>query len=167
MNAHNRHRDLIAYLLTVGARYQVLTHPPCRTSEESAAARAAAGWLATVGATALVIKRQAHADYALIVLPGSKRLDNRAARATLGLFRFATPEELSAATLGLVPGSVPPFAWPFLPGVKQVFVDPDIGRAAWLGFNAAALDRSVVMDSREYLRVLGDHEMTYWSSANL
>lgn len=159
---HDRYRDLIAYLLMVGARYQPLSHRPCRTSEESAAARAAAGCPDAVGAKALVIKRQACADCSLIVLPGTKRLDNKAARASLGPFRFATTEELSAATYGLVPGSIPPFAWPFLPGVKQVFVDPDIACAAKLGFNAAALDRSIVMTAQEYLRVLGDHEYLQW-----
>ena len=161
MSAHDRHRDLISYLLTCGATYRAIAHPPCRTSEESAAARAAAGKIDAVGAKALVVKLQRDDTFALLVMPGTKKLDNKAARQSLGLFRFANEDELPAVTYGLVPGSVPPFGWPYLPGVKKVYLDPGIVVAPKLGFNAAALDRSLVMTSTEYLRVLGDHENLY------
>lgn len=161
-----RHRDLISYLLTSGANYRVIAHQPCRTSEESAAARAAQGEPDAVGAKALVVKLQRDDTYALLVMPGTKKMDNKAARQSLGLFRFANQDELPAVTHGLVPGSVPPFGWPYLPGVKRVYLDPEIVAAPKVGFNAAALDRSLVMTSAEYLRVLGDYEDLYPCQGN-
>ena len=166
MNNHDRHRDLISYLVTCGAKFRVIAHPPCRTSEESAAARAAEGEPDAVGAKALVVKLQRDDTYALLVMPGTKKMDNKAARQSLGLFRFANQDELPAVTHGLVPGSVPPFGWPYLPGVKKVYLDPEIVAALKVGFNAAALDMSLVMTSAEYLRVLGDYEDLYPRQGN-
>lgn len=159
MNSHDRHRDLVSYLMACGARYRVLVHAPCHTSEESAAARASQGEPDAVGAKALVVKTQRDDSFSLLVMPGSKKLDNRAARQSLGPFRFANQEELPVVTQGLVPGSVPPFGWPYLEGVKAVYLDPDITAVPKVGFNAAALDRSLVMSTAEYLRVLGRYEL--------
>ena len=158
MSAHERHRDLIAYLITSGAKYRSLAHSVCRTCEESAAARAAEGEPGAIGAKALVVKLLSDASFALLVMPGTKRLNNKAARMTLGPFRFANQEELQEVTQGLVPGSVPPFGWPYLAGINAVYLDSDILLTQKIGFNAAALDRSVVMATEEYLRVLGKYE---------
>lgn len=127
-------------------------------SSKPAAGHAAQGEPEAVGAKALVVKLEQDNSFVLLVMPGTKKLNNKAARQKLGRLSFATADELAEVTGGLVPGSVPPFAQPYLPGVRTVYLDPDITKAKKVGFNAAALDRSVVMDTAAYLRALGDYE---------
>ena len=63
---------------------------------------------------------------------------------------LASPEEAQAAT-GCVMGSVPPFS--FNPQVRLV-VDPAlVERFAEIAFNAGRLDRSIVLDSADYVRI--------------
>lgn len=160
MNAKSeRTAVLLEYLNFANANYRILCHSPCRTSEESAAARTAQGEPFAIGAKALVVKQSQNNSFALLVVPGIKKLDSKKAREILGGFRFATPEELLEVTGGLVPGSVPPFAWPYLPGVTSVYVDSDIKEFEKVGFNAATLEKSIVMSTKEYLRVLGDYRI--------
>lgn len=161
MSGLDRHTDLMAYLAARGTRYLAIGHPPCYTSAESARARAAAGEPDAIGAKALVVKLQRDASFALLVLPGTSRLDSRAARRSLGHFRFADADELLAVTDGLEPGSVPPFGRPCLPGVDAVYLDRQIVSSGKIGFNAAALDRSIVMATAEYLRLLGAYLELY------
>lgn len=163
MSADTRHNELVTYLQGCNAKFRIIAHPPCRTSEESAAARAAQGEPDAVGAKALVVKLQSDNSFALLVMPGTKKMDNKAARQSLGLFRFANTEELAAVTQGLVPGSVPPFGSPYLPGIKAVHLDHEIVSSTKVGFNAANLGISLVMTTAEYLRALGDYEDLYHS----
>lgn len=152
--ADERTTTLLEFLRFSGINFKILNHPPCRSSAESAAARASQGEADAVGAKALVIKKEANDEFALIVMPGVKKLDNKAARRVIGSFRFAKPDELFTVTGGLIPGSVPPFAWPYLPGVQKVYFDESICRHKKIGFNAATLDKSVVMRSSDYVELI-------------
>lgn len=149
-----RTTTLLEFLKFSGIDFKVLNHPPCRSSEESAAARASQGEADAIGAKALVIKKEANDEFALIVMPGVKKLDNKAARGVIGSFRFAKPDELFTVTGGLIPGSVPPFAWPYLPGVQKIYFDESICGYKKIGFNAATLDKSVVMRSSDYVELI-------------
>lgn len=149
-----RTTTLLEFLRFSGIDFKVLNHSPCRSSEESAAARASQGEADAIGAKALVIKKEAGDEFALIVMPGVKKLDNKAARGVIGSFRFAKPDELFTVTGGLIPGSVPPFAWPYLPGVQRIYFDESICEYKKIGFNAATLDRSVVMRSTDYVKLI-------------
>lgn len=128
-----------------------LTHAPCRTSAESAAARGAAGMPDAVGAKALVTI--GGTGFSMLVIPGPRRLDNARVRALIGKFRFARPEEVAEATDGLEIGTIPPFGRPVFPKVDRLIVDEAIGVAPLIGFNAARLDRSVVMPGCDYLTI--------------
>ena len=79
--------------------YVAITHEPCKTSEESQAARTKAGHPGVIGAKALLTKLylKDKEEFATIVLPGNHTLDkNRliAGFANLKKMRFATPEEM-------------------------------------------------------------------------
>ena len=89
--------------------------------------------------------------HVLAILPGSRKLDF-AAVATLFEARkcgFASPETAQALT-GCVMGAVPPFA--FDPSLTVV-VDEDLLTNETLFFNAGRLDRSMELDTRDWLAV--------------
>lgn len=139
---------LLAWLREAGVAFQVLEHPPARTSEEAADVR---GTRLEQGAKALVVR--AEDRFVHCVLPAHRRADNAALRAIVGTrkLRFATPEELAALT-GCVPGAVPPFGNLFgLP----VLVDEALCANERVVFNAGSRGVSVTMRSDDLVRVAG------------
>ncbi len=87
----------------------------------------------------------------LAILPGSRKLDF-AAVATLFEARkcgFASPETAQELT-GCVMGSVPPFA---LNPDLAIVVEEDLLANDTLFFNAGRLDRSMELDTRDWLAV--------------
>src|SRR4051812_37212690 len=85
-----------------------LTHAPSKTSDESRAVRAEAGYPNAVGAKALLAKLyfKDGEKFATIVLPGDHLLDKNkliAGVPDLKKIRFATPEEMMALA-GVIPG---------------------------------------------------------------
>jgi prolyl-tRNA editing enzyme YbaK/EbsC (Cys-tRNA(Pro) deacylase) len=139
-----------------GVSYHPITHPPCRTSEESEAARAQAGYPAVVGAKALLAKLYfagGIGQFATIVLPGRHVLDKEkliAGVPALRKIRFATPEEMSSLA-GVVPGCMPPFAAPIFPDIPLLIIASAISTFDRIGFNAAYLNKSIVLPSKDYL----------------
>lgn len=140
--------DQIRTLLRdAGIPFREVHHAPTRTSEESAAAR---GEPLQVGGKALLIK--VDAVFRLFVLSADRKLDSAAVKAHFSAkkTRFATPEELLAAT-GLVPGSVPPFGEPVLP--FPLYVDGSVFENQKIAFNAGSLTDSIILDADDYRRV--------------
>jgi Ala-tRNA(Pro) deacylase len=137
--------------------YHLLCHEICRTSLQSADARAKAGF-PSIGAKALVTKLtlgNGAFEYATIVLPGPKRLDSRKLKEQLRdvkKFRFVTEDEL-LDLCGVPTGAMPPFGNRIFPRIAKLFVDSGLSQHDEIGFNAADLTRSIVMRSRDYLRV--------------
>jgi prolyl-tRNA editing enzyme YbaK/EbsC (Cys-tRNA(Pro) deacylase) len=122
-----------------------LTHPPTRTSEESAAVR---GEPLGVGAKALLLRVDDR--FAIFVLEADRKLDSAAVRRQLGVrtVRFASPDELRELT-GLLPGSVPPFGRPVLP--LDLYADYGVGtRYDKVAFNAGSLTTSIIMSARDW-----------------
>ena len=154
MNA--RAYEAIAELLdSHGVKYTPIAHPPCKTSEESEAARASAGYPGVTGAKALLAKLYLKdgEQFATIVLPGSHTLDKEKLIAGIeGLkkIRFATPEELKELA-GVVPGCMPPFASPIFPSIPLLIVASALKAFEAIGFNAAYLDKSIILSSEGYL----------------
>jgi prolyl-tRNA editing enzyme YbaK/EbsC (Cys-tRNA(Pro) deacylase) len=139
---------LQAHLDRQQAAVALVEHPACRTSVESASARASAGFPDAIGAKALVVIGKD--GYVMIVLPGMRRLDSKRARGLIGKFRFARPEEVREATGGLEIGTIPPFGKPVFPRIAKLIVDPRIIGSERIGFNAACLTRSAVMSGSAY-----------------
>jgi Ala-tRNA(Pro) deacylase len=88
----------------------------------------------------------------LAILPGNRRLDFNAVAALFGARKcgFASPETAQAIT-GCVMGAVPPFA---LQDSLTVVVDQALLSNQTLFFNAGRLDRSMELETTEWLRVV-------------
>ncbi len=152
------YQSIIDLLESKGVPYAAFSHEPCKTSEESAAMRAKAGYPNVIGAKALLTKLYFadHDSFATIVLPGTHTLDKEklvAAIPGLKKMRFATPEEM--ATLpGVVPGCMPPFGNQIFKDIPLLIVAKSMETPEKIGFNAAYLDRSVVMEGKDYLKTV-------------
>lgn len=89
--------------------------------------------------------------HVLAILPGSRKLDFNAVAALFEARKcgFASPDTAQALT-GCVMGSVPPFA---LNPDLAIVVDEDLLANETLFFNAGRLDRSMELDTKDWLAV--------------
>ncbi|QPS07450.1 YbaK/prolyl-tRNA synthetase associated domain-containing protein [Delftia acidovorans] len=143
---------LVDLLQSQGARFRVLEHPAEGRSDLVAEIR---GTAPGQGAKAMLCKSRDAADSAqlfLAVLPGDRKLDFKRLAQAVGVRKatLASPEEAQAAT-GCVMGSVPPFS--FNPQVRLVADPALVERFGEIAFNAGRLDRSIVLDSADYVRI--------------
>ncbi len=139
---------LLALLGAAGADCRVVEHEPVFTSEQAATVR---GTPPGAGAKALLVKAD-DARYLLLVIAGSRRVDNTRLRQAIGTrrVRFATADELFTLT-GCRPGALPPFGALFgLP----VLLDRSLQDVAQAAFNAGSHTVSVVMGGDNFRRVL-------------
>lgn len=144
--------ELVALLGNRNARFRVIEHPPEGKSDLIARIR---GTAPGQGAKAMVCKsRDGSGHWVLAVLPGDKRVDFKKVAYAVGLKKvtLATPEEALEVT-GCVTGAIPPFS--FSPRVVLV-VDPGLVNSFdEIAFNAGRLDRSIVLNSDDYVRIAG------------
>ena len=89
--------------------------------------------------------------HVLAILPGSRKLDFGAVAALFEARKcgFASPDTAQELT-GCVMGSVPPFA---LNPALAVVVEKDLLANDTLFFNAGRLDRSMELDTRDWLAI--------------
>ena len=147
------YEDLIKYLTSSNAEFRLLEHAPCRSSAESAAARASAGVHDAIGAKALIVLLGDNSAPSIVVLPGPLKVDSKVLRKRFGRVRFANILELATATGGLEPGMVPPFAKPVFSRIDSLYVDSALAKHNAIGFNAACLNKSIVMDLSTYVAI--------------
>ena len=144
--------QLVQLLDGHGARYRVLEHPAEGKSEEVARIR---GTAPGQGAKAMLCRTKSGAageNWVLAVLPGDQKLDFRKLAAALGLpkMTLASAEEATQQT-GCVIGAIPPFS---LASQITLVVDPGlVARFGEIAFNAGRLDRSMVLNSEDYVRI--------------
>ena len=141
---------LVTLLEGNAARFRILEHPAEGRSDLVAQIR---GTAPGQGAKAMLCRsKDGDPAYALVVLPGDRKLDFKRVAQALGMKKatLASPDE-AMATTGCVIGAIPPFV--DAPGMRLV-VDPDlVERFAEIAFNAGRLDRSIVLDSTDYVRI--------------
>jgi Ala-tRNA(Pro) deacylase len=138
---------LAALLEAHGARFRVIEHPAEGRSDLVARIR---GTKPGQGAKAMLCRSEG--AYVLAVLPGDRKVDFRKVAQLAGKRKatLATPEEAMKVT-GCAIGAIPPFS--FSPEVALV-VDPALIESHdEVAFNAGRLDRSVVLDSKDYVRI--------------
>ena len=145
---------LVALLRSEGARFRVIEHVAEGRSEQIATIRGNRPEQAAK-AMVLALKRPAGSDgagHVLAILSGNRRVDFAAVAATLGARKasFASGEAASALT-GCSMGAVPPFT--FDAARLPLLVDPDLLQNDSLYFNAGRLDRSMEMDTKDWLRI--------------
>ena len=142
---------LVALLTETKAKFRVIEHAAEGKSEAISIIR---GNRPDQAAKAMVLDVRGGGGgrrHVLAILPGSRKLDY-AAVATLFEARkcgFASPETAQELT-GCVMGAVPPFA---LNPELAIVVEQDLLANESLFFNAGRLDRSMELDTRDWLAV--------------
>jgi len=142
---------LIATLDAAGARYRVIEHPPEGRTVEVSAHR---GHPVAQAAKCLVVmvkigKRTSR--YLLAVVPGNARVDLAALKTLASGTYVAFASTDKAETLaGSETGTILPLS--SHPDLHLV-VDPTLLEHDEIFFNAARLDRSLALDTKDYLRL--------------
>lgn len=136
------------HLRGAGVRWTPLLHAPAHSAEEAARLR---GTPLDMGGKSLVMKLDRGIGFAVLVLQGSRVIDNRALRHHLGLrrYRFATRDELHEHT-SLAPGCVPPFGRPIFD--LPLYVDTGLARLSELAFAPGRHDCSFRMRTADWLK---------------
>ncbi|SDJ54192.1 YbaK/prolyl-tRNA synthetase associated domain-containing protein [Nonomuraea jiangxiensis] len=142
---------LIADMDAAGARYRVIDHAPEGRTELVSALR---GHDVAEAAKCLVVmvkigKKQTR--HVLAVVPGDARLDLQAVKALLdGTYVAFAGKEKAEELAGSMSGTVLPFSYD--PRLELV-ADPSLLERPELYFNAARLDRSVALNTEDYVRL--------------
>jgi Ala-tRNA(Pro) deacylase len=142
---------LVALLADAKAKFRVIEHEAEGRSEAISVIR---GNRPDQAAKAMVLDLRGGGGgrrHVLAILPGSRKLDFGAVAALFEARKcgFASPDTAQELT-GCVMGSVPPFA---LNPALAVVVEEDLLANDTLFFNAGRLDRSMELDTRDWLAV--------------
>ncbi|MDU6925572.1 YbaK/prolyl-tRNA synthetase associated domain-containing protein [Franconibacter helveticus] len=145
------HQQLVALLKDNEARYRVMDHEPVGKCEEVSLIR---GTALGQGAKALVCKIKGNGvkQHVLAILAADQQADLTLLAQHVGGLKasLASPAEVDALT-GCVFGAIPPFS--FHSSLKLV-ADPLLfARYDEIAFNAGLLEKSIVMDTADYLRI--------------
>jgi Ala-tRNA(Pro) deacylase len=134
------------------ARFRVIEHPPEGRSDIVAAVR---GTTAAQGAKAIVcaIPVDGQERFVLAVVPGDRRIDMRAvARLVGGKKGSFAPATRAEELTGCPIGAIPPVA--LNSALKLVVDQPFLERESEIAFNAGRLDRSIIIASADYVRIV-------------
>jgi len=142
---------IVSMLSDANAKFRVIEHEPEGRSDKISAIR---GNRPDQAAKAMVLDVRgggAGKRHVLAILPGNRKLDFTA---VAGLFAarkcgFASPDTAQELT-GCVMGSVPPFS---LNPALAIVVEQDLLGNDTLFFNAGRLDRSMELDTKDWLAV--------------
>ncbi len=142
---------IVAMLGEAKARFRIIEHEPEGRSDKISAIR---GNRPDQAAKAMVLDLRgggAGKRHVLAILPGNRKLDFTV---VAGLFEarkcgFASPDTAQELT-GCVMGSVPPFS---LNPALAIVAEEDLLGNDTLFFNAGRLDRSMELDTRDWLAV--------------
>ena len=146
--------DRLVDLLTgAGADFRVIEHEAEGRSEAISVIR---GNRPDQAAKAMVLDMRGGGGgkrHVLAILPGSRKLDFNAVAALFEARKcgFANPETAQELT-GCVMGSVPPLA---LAPALTIVVDEGLLKNETLFFNAGRLDRSMELDTKDWIAVAG------------
>ncbi|APE22146.1 MULTISPECIES: YbaK/EbsC family protein [Streptomyces] len=145
---HETYEKLLALLDERGAAHRVIEHAPEGGTEAVSALRGHTLAEAAKCIIAMVKIGKKEKRFALVVVPGDRRIDLNAVKALYGgtYVSFASPaiaEELA----GSPSGTILPFAFDER---LELLVDPALLENAEFYFNAARLDRSIALRTEDY-----------------
>ncbi|MFJ8535936.1 YbaK/EbsC family protein [Streptomyces sp. NPDC093591] len=148
---HDTYDHLISLLDSSCVDYRLIDHEPEGGTEAVCALR---GHPASEAAKCIVLRVKVDrrtTRHVLAVVPGDRRVDLDAVRALFGAryVGFSDPETAEQLARA-VPGTVLPFS--FDPDLELV-ADPDVLAQPRLYFNAARLDRSLLISGADYERL--------------
>jgi Ala-tRNA(Pro) deacylase len=142
--------QLKTLLQTHNARFRVVEHPAEGQSEKVAAIR---GTEVGQGAKAMLCQSKDDAGKLILaILPGDQKIDFKKLAAAVQVKKtsFAPPEAAMEKT-GCVIGAIPPFV--FSDDITLVLDPTLIARYSEIAFNAGRLDKSIIMNTEDYLRI--------------
>lgn len=143
-------QKLTSLLREEQARYRVIAHAPEGKSDLVASIR---GTSPGQGAKAMLCNCKHDSGMLILaVLPGDRKLDFKKVAIAAGIRKatLASPDEAERET-GCAIGAIPPFS--FSDKIRLI-VDPVLVNAFdEIAFNAGQLDKSIVLDSKDYVRI--------------
>ncbi len=153
MKYHPTVSTIVKLLKNNNCWFETFEHEPVKTSLEASKVRP--DYSISQGAKAMIVRIKfspLNQKFAMFVLPGDTRFDNRRVKCLLGAkdIRLATPEEVINLTHGIELGGVPPFGNLF--GL-EIIADQTLFEHKTIIFNAGDKRYSIAMKSVDYLRV--------------
>ncbi len=149
MGSVDTYSRLIEFLEVHGARYRLIDHVPEGRTEIVSSLRGNSLSQAAKCIVLMVKVGKKVTRYVLAVLPGNARVDLGAVKVLLGgtYISFASAQ-VAEQLAGSVAGTILPFS--FNPELELI-VDPSLLENDELYFNAARLDRSIVLNTNDYV----------------
>ncbi|WP_435130697.1 YbaK/EbsC family protein [Actinacidiphila sp. bgisy144] len=142
---------LIALLDGQGAAYRVLDHAPQGATELVSALRGNSLAQAAKCIVVMVKVGKKVTRYVLAVVPGDRRVDLAAVKGLLsGTYVSFASRDIAERLAGSVSGTVLPFSFD---EKLELVVDPELLVHDELYFNAARLDRSLALSTKDYVRI--------------
>jgi Ala-tRNA(Pro) deacylase len=140
------YESIIKVLRRNSIKFEELAHEPVFTSEQAAKVR---GLSLDSGAKSLLLK--ANDKYVLVVMSGSKRIDSKKLKTTLGTkkIRFATPAEVKEQ-MGCEIGACYPFG-----GIVNLntYLDESLLGQKYISFNPGVHNKSIKLSLDDYLMI--------------
>ena len=141
--------QLVAFLDQHGAQYRLIDHAPEGRTEIVSPMRGNALSQAAKCIVLMVKLGKKVTKYVLAVVPGDARVDLNAVKAIMqGTYVSFASADIAERLAGSVAGTILPFS--FNPELALV-VDPSLLENDELYFNAARLDRSMVLKTSDYV----------------
>lgn len=145
--------EILNKLMEINANPDVFVHEAVRTSEEAAKVRT--GYSLSQGAKALILRiKKSKNDkfFCMLVVPGDAQFDKKKVQELFEAkdIRFATTQEVSELTKGVLPGGIPPLGNLF--GL-QTFVDKSVLKNDRIIFNAGDKRVSLGISIEEYNQI--------------
>lgn len=151
MAENDAYDRLISLLDDNGARYRLIDHEPEGRTELVSKMRGNPPAKAAKCIVVMVKVGKKVTKYVLAVVPGDTPVDLAAIKSLLGgTYAAFASREVAEKLSGAVAGAVLPFA--FSPHLELV-ADPGLNEHDELFFNAGRLDRSVALDTRDYVAI--------------
>lgn len=153
MSEETTYARLLTLLDRQGARYRLIDHAPEGRTEIVSRLRGNGLRQAAKCIVIMVKVGKKTTRYVLAVVPGDRRVDLEAIKRLLGgtYVSFASAE-IAERLAGTVSGTILPFAFDT---ALELIVDPELLQQQELFFNAARLDRSIVLDTAQYVALAG------------
>jgi Ala-tRNA(Pro) deacylase len=142
---------LIADLDAAEARYRLIEHPAEGATEAVSSMRGHAPRQAAKCLVVMVKTGKKQTRYVLAVIPGDERLDLAALRTLYrGTYVAFADRDRAEGLAGSVTGTVLPISYD---ARLELVADPSLFESPELYFNAARLDRSVALNTEDYVRL--------------
>ncbi|MFE2262079.1 YbaK/EbsC family protein [Streptomyces griseosporeus] len=148
MPDHETYDKLLALLDERGAAYRVIEHAPEGATEAVSRLRGHGLAQAAKCIVAMVKIGKKEKRFALLVVPGDKRVDLAAVKALYGgTYASFASQEIAEDLAGSASGTILPFSFDER---LELIVDPDLLTHEEFFFNAARLDRSLALNTADY-----------------